>query len=162
MINSTLAEEIAADNRSSLRTLRQALVQFKKKFSLTLVCCDDIKLRSTILKELDDQGCFMYRCQLLVLDPSTTDLYQTIVAATDLPAKPLIVSGIESVVALDDLLVGANLAREQFEQNLPFPLLLWVTDYVFGKFIHSQKKDLMSWTPAAIEFIAPPETAVEI
>jgi hypothetical protein len=160
MVDTNLAKEIAADNRSSLRTLRQAIVRFKKKFSLTLVCCDDIKLRSTILKELSEGGCFMYRCQLLVLEPSTTDLYQTIVTATDLPAKPLMVSGIESVVALDDLLVGANLAREQFEQNLPFSLLLWVTDSVLGKFIHSPK-DLMSWTPAAIEFIAPPETATE-
>ena len=153
MANSNLAEDIAADNERSLSTLVRTIARFQGSFSLTLVCCNYASLRSAMLQKLHDRSTVAY--QELVLEPTTKILHQTILnAVQEQPPKALIVVGIESVVALDDLLAGANRARDQFKQDFAFPLILWVTDAVLAKFSRSAN-DLKSWAPPPIQFIMP-------
>ncbi|MEG5038290.1 MULTISPECIES: eIF2A-related protein [unclassified Microcoleus] len=154
MVNSNLAEDIAAENERSLSTLVRTISRFQGKFSLTIVRCNYASLRYAMLEKLRDRSTVQY--QELVLEPATQTLYQTILnAVQEQPPKALIIVGIESVVALDDLLAGANRARDQFKQDFAFPLILWVTDFVLSKFSRSAN-DLKSWAPPPIQFTMPP------
>jgi hypothetical protein len=150
MVNSNRAENIAADNERSLSTLLRTIARFQGSFSLTLVCCNYASLRYGMLQKLRDRSTVAY--QELVLEPATKILHQTILnALQEQPPKALIVVGIESVVALDDLLAGANRSRDQFKQDFAFPLILWVTDAVLAKFSRLAN-DLKSLAPALIQF----------
>ncbi|MEG3959729.1 nSTAND1 domain-containing NTPase [Microcoleus sp. herbarium2] len=160
MVNSNLAEDIAAENERSLSTLVRTIARFQGKFSLTLVRCNYASLRFAMLEKMRDRSTVEY--QELALEPATKTLYQTILnAVQEQPPKALIVFGIESVVALDDLLAGANRARDQFKQNFAFPLILWVTDSVLSKFRRSAS-DLKSWVPAPIQFTMPPDDLMNL
>jgi WD40 repeat protein/tetratricopeptide (TPR) repeat protein len=155
MVNSNLAEDIAAENERSLSTLVRTIARFQGKFSLTIVRCNYASLRVAMLQKLRERATVEY--QELVLEAATKTLYQTILnAVPEQPPKALIVFGIESVVALDDLLAGANRARDQFNQDFPFPLILWVTDSVLSQFSRSAS-DLKSWAPPPIQFTLPPD-----
>ncbi|MEP6489348.1 hypothetical protein NDI43_13745 [Microcoleus vaginatus GB2-A3] len=155
MGNSNLAEDIATENERSLSTLVRTMARFQGKFSLTIVRCNYASLRFAMLQKLRDLSTVEY--QELALEPATKTLYQTILnAVQEQPPKALIVLGIESVVALDDLLAGANRARDQFKQDFAFPLILWVTDSVLSKFSRSAN-DLKSWAPPPIQFTMPPD-----
>jgi len=160
MVNSNLAEDIAAENERSLSTLVRTITRFQGKFSLTIVRCNYASLRSAMLQKLRDRSTVEYH--ELVLEPATKTLYQTILNAVQKqPPKALIVLGIESVVALDDLLAGANKARDRFKQDFAFPLILWVTDAVLSKFSRSAN-DLKSWVPAPIQFTMPPDDLMNL
>jgi len=160
MVNSNPAEDIASENERSLSTLVRMIARFQGKFSLTLVCCNYASLRYAMLEKLRDLSTVEY--QELVLEPATKILHQTILnAVQEQPPKALIVVGIESVVALDDLLAGANRARDQFKQDFAFPLILWVTDAVLAKFSRSAN-DLKSWAPPPIQFTMPPDDLMNL
>jgi hypothetical protein len=160
MVNSNLAEDIAAENERSLSTLVRTIARFQGRFSLTIVRCNYASLRSAMLQKLRDRSTVEY--QELVLEPATKTLYQTILnAVQEQPPKALIIVGIESVVALDDLLAGANRARDRFKQDFAFPLILWVTDAVLDKFSRSAS-DLKSWVPAPIQFTMPPDDLMNL
>ncbi len=160
MANSNLAENIATDNERSLSTLVRAIARFQGRFSLTFVRCNYASLRSAILEQLRDHSTVEY--QELLLEPGTKILHQTILnALQEQPPKALIVVGIESVVAIDDLLAGANRARDQFKQDFAFPVILWVTDAVLSKFSRSAT-DLKSWAPPPIQFTMPPDNLMNL
>jgi WD40 repeat protein len=155
MVNSNLDEDIAAENERSLSTLVRTIARFQGKFSLSLVRCNYASLRFAMLEKLRKRSTVEY--QELALEPATKTLYHTILTAVqEQPPKALIVFGIESVVALDDLLAGANRARDQFKQDFAFPLILWVTDSVLYKFSRSAN-DLKSWVPPPIQFSMAPD-----
>ncbi|WP_445241198.1 nSTAND1 domain-containing NTPase [Microcoleus vaginatus] len=160
MVNSNLAEDIAAENERSLSTLVRTIARFQGKFSLTLVRCNYASLGYAMLQKLRDRSTVEY--QELALESATKTLYQTILnAVQDQPPKALIIVGIESVVAIDDLLAGANRARDQFKQDFAFPLILWVTDSVLSKFSRSAN-DLKSWAPPPIQFTMPPHDLMNL
>jgi hypothetical protein len=106
MVNSNSAD-IAAENDRSLSILLRTIARFQGKFSLTLVGCNYVSLRSAMLQQLrvsaalvEDRSTVEY--QELVLKPDTKTLYQTILdAVREQPPKALIIVGIESVDAID-------------------------------------------------------------
>ncbi|MEG4393176.1 nSTAND1 domain-containing NTPase, partial [Microcoleus sp. BROC3] len=160
MVNSNLAEDIAAENERSLSTLVRTIARFQGKFSLTIVRCNYASLRYLMLQKLRARSTVEY--QELTLEPATKTLYQTILnAVQEQPPKTLMIVGLESVVAIDDLLAGANRARDQFKQDFAFPLILWVTDSVLSKFSRSAN-DLKSWAPPPIQFTMPPDDLMNL
>ena len=160
MVNSNLAEDIAAENERSIATLVRTIARFQGNFSLTIVRCNYPSLRSAILDKLRARSTVEY--QELVLEPATKTLYQTIFnAVQEQPPTALIVVGIESVDAIDDLLAGANRARDQFKQDFDFPLILWVTDAVLDKFSRSAN-DLKSSASPPIQFTIPPDDLMNL
>ena len=158
MVNSNLVADIAAENERSLSTLVRTIARFQGKFSLSLVRCNYASLRLAMLQKLRDISTVEY--QELFLEAATKTLYQSIFnTVQEQPPKALIIVGIESVVALDDLLAGANRSRDQFKQDFAFPLILWVTDSVLSKFSRSAN-DLKSWASPPIQFTLPPDDLI--
>jgi len=60
------------------------------------------------------------------------------------PPNALMIYGLESVTAIDQVLLATNLVREELSKKFPFPLVLWVTDRVLTK-LDRLAPDLKSW-----------------
>lgn len=88
----------------------------------------------------------------LVLRKSIKSLYTPIVASlTGKQRSALIVFGLESVKAIDQVLIATNQVRDEFRKNLAIPLVLWVTDEVLQKLTRFAP-DFKSWAATSIKF----------
>lgn len=65
--------------------------------------------------------------------------------------KAVMVFGLESVTALDRILISTNQVRDEFRKSLPFPLVLWVTDEVLASMTRFAP-DFKSWAATSIKF----------
>jgi WD40 repeat protein/AAA+ ATPase superfamily predicted ATPase len=139
-------------NRESVHSLIRAITQSQDGFSLILARCNYASLREQIVQQLHQQCPVPIR--ELVLEQSVKTLYSTIEAELD-RARPstLMVFGLESVEALEQVLKAANHVREEF-RNFAFPLVLWVTDEVLQTLIR-QSSDFYGWATTVDFAIAP-------
>ncbi len=136
------------DNEDSLNTLIRAITRSEGNFSLILGRCNYTALREQIVQQLREQCPVQIR--EVVLEQSDKTLYTTIEAklGQEKPAA-LIVFGLESVNALEQVLSATNRVREEF-RNFAFPLVLWVTDEILQKLIRLVP-DFHSWS-TTVEF----------
>ncbi|MGK7873797.1 MAG: ATP-binding protein [Xenococcaceae cyanobacterium] len=150
MTNLYQPEDVSVHNQLSLKDLVWPLEQSSKNFSLILASCNSISFRKGLVSRLKE--CCAIEIREIVLKPSVNTLYTSIQAALDqeLP-QAVMVYGLESVTALDQLLRSANQVREKFQKNFHFPLVLWVTDEVLIHLIRLAP-DLYSWA-TTLEFL---------
>ena len=148
MTDSDQAEAIAIYNEDSLNTLNRGITRCEGSFSLILARCNYASLRERMVQQLRQQ-CTI-QIQELFLDRSDKTLYTTIEAklGQEQPSG-LMVFGLESVNALEQVLAATNRVREEF-RNFTFPLVLWVTDEVLQKLIRLAP-DFHSWA-TMVEF----------
>jgi len=149
-------DDAEAQNQQSLKKLKRAIAFSQGRFSLILVRCNYTHLREQILEELlspdaEVHGSTPRRIQTLVLPKSAKTLYSTIQAESSQQPEALMVLGLESVTALDDLLICANQVRDEFRRGFPFPLVLWVNDQVLKKLV-KLARDFHSWAGVPIKF----------
>ncbi|NET56576.1 MAG: tetratricopeptide repeat protein, partial [Symploca sp. SIO2E6] len=150
MTNPQLSGNISEPNQRSLKTLARAIAFSKGRFSLILVWCNYASLRSQILQQLQEQSTVKLRS--LVLPESAKALYPMILAEVgDQPSEALMVLGLESVVALEELIASANRARDKFKSSFAFPVVLWGTDAVIRK-LGRLAPDFNSWAGTPIKF----------
>ncbi|QDL10614.1 hypothetical protein DP113_24260 [Brasilonema octagenarum UFV-E1] len=151
-------KEIAAFNENSLQELTWAIESSRGEFSLILALCNSASLRRRLTQEV--QASCSVKIREIILEQSVTTLYTTIQAelGNEHP-EALIVSGLESVKAIDLMLRGANQVREEFRKNFPFPIVFWVTDEAVQKLIRLAP-DFQSWT-TTVEFAIPTEDLIQ-
>ncbi|MEH2319147.1 nSTAND1 domain-containing NTPase, partial [Nostoc sp.] len=147
-------EDIILQNERSLSTLIRAIAHSQNRFSLILVRCNYTYLREQILEELRQRS--KLQISEIIPDKSETNFYATItttvtdnLSATSVP-KALIVSGLECVTALDDLLISMNRVRNDF-LSFSFPFVFWINDAVLQKFI-KLAPDFYSYAGVPIKF----------
>ncbi|MEH1965564.1 nSTAND1 domain-containing NTPase [Nostoc sp.] len=158
MAESDGLENILPDNERSLRTLARTLKLTQRRFSLILVRCNYTSLREQILQRLR-QECTVEFAEL-VLPSSTTKLYSSILNQVEnQPPAALMILGLESVQALDDLLVAANKTRDKFKSDFAFPIILWVTDRILHR-LGRLAPDFNSWASPPIQFTISPDDMV--
>jgi hypothetical protein len=146
-------EDLAVSNKRSLRKLERAITLSEGQFSLILVCCNCPSLRLRVVNRLPEFSCV--QIQELTLHPSVNTLFTTILTAMDEPPPPaLMVFGLESVVAIDQVLIATNLVRDEFRKQFPFPLVLCVNDEILQKLIRLAP-DFRSWAANPIRFEIP-------
>jgi WD40 repeat protein/tetratricopeptide (TPR) repeat protein len=80
--------------------------------------------------------------------------------ASESASFALMVSGLESVVNLDNLLAATNQVRDEFRKKFPFPLVLWVNDEVLHKLVRLAP-DFYSWAGVPIHFAIATNTLIE-
>lgn len=80
--------------------------------------------------------------QDLVLRPGVKTLYTTLLANTQnhgqspgAAASAVMVFGLETVVAIDEVMASTNQVRDEFRKNFSCPVVLWVTDDIVTKMI---------------------------
>lgn len=148
-------ENLSPENQRSLKTLARSLTMSQGQFSLIFARCNYANLRELVRKLLREQSAIAL--QELYLPPSAKSLYGAIAdAVKDNPPQALMVLGVESVFALDELLTAANRARDRFRRDFSFPLVLWVTDAVLSK-LGRLANDLNTWAGPPIHFTVSPE-----
>ncbi|MEH2311483.1 MAG: hypothetical protein V7K35_08790 [Nostoc sp.] len=142
-------QPLATDNENSLQELAWAIATSQEEFSLILAVCNGASLRRRLVQSL--QASSDLKIREIVLDKSIKTFFQTIqnLLGSEHP-QALVVSGLESVSKLEQVLSGANQVREEFRKNFHFPLVLWVTDDVLHKLMRLAP-DLYSWS-TIVEF----------
>jgi len=128
------------------------------QFSLILVRCNYSAMREETVRQLREESGIEIR--ELVLPASVKTLYTTIeTELADSQPQALMVFGLESVSAIDRLLTSTNYMREEFRNNFPFPVVLWVTDKILKKLIRLVT-DIETWT-TTVEFVLGPDELVD-
>lgn len=147
------SEDWSTSNKYSLKQLERAIQMSQGQFSLILVCCNCPSLRLRMIHRLPER-CSM-QIQELILHPSVDTLLTTMLTAVENPPPPaLMVFGLESVVAIDQLLSATNLVRDEFRKHFPFPLILCINDELLQKLIRLAP-DFKSWAANPIRFEIP-------
>ncbi|MEG4112797.1 MULTISPECIES: WD40 domain-containing protein [unclassified Microcoleus] len=149
-------QETANYNERSLKTLVRSITMSQHQFSLILVRCNYEQLRQQITKRLREVS--PVSIQDIVLPASVKTLYTTLQASTFQEgyspvgaASALMVFGLETVVAIDELMASTNQVRDEFRKNFSCPVILWVTDDIVTKMIRLAP-DFKSWAAATIKF----------
>ncbi len=139
-------------NERSLRELAWAIAMSQGQFSLILARCNYTMLRNEMIRRLHEICAVKIR--EIVLKPSVRRLYSTIGSLLDgeVPSA-VMVSGLECVSDIDDLLTSMNQVREEFRRSYPFPIVLWVNDEIARKLIRLVP-DIESWTKRTVFAIA--------
>ncbi len=154
MMEQQQPEDVAAYNERSLNTLSRAIALSAGQFSIILVRCNYRHLQAEMLQRLQEQ------CPVSVakiqLPPLSTTLFGTMIAEFgELPSLPgVMVLGLESAVAIDELLISIDLVRDEFRKHFPFPLVLWVTDDLLHR-ITQFAPNFKSWAGPSIKFEIP-------
>ncbi|MCP4109424.1 MAG: AAA family ATPase, partial [Desulfobacteraceae bacterium] len=135
-----MSHEAHKDFDSALSDLTWAIGASKGQFSFILAHCNYAGLRSRVMQRIQGDA----RIQVVQLLPGA-NLFDTVFSAVEKKnPEAVVVTGLESVSRPDDILAGANQAREEFRKNFPFPLVLWITDELMSSMIRVAP-DLKSW-----------------
>ena len=143
-------EDIDTKNDNSLKTLVRGIIQSQGQFSLILARCNYKKLEDCLLQKLADNSEVHFL--ELVLNSYIENLYD-VIKTEFLLERPsaLIISGLEQVSNLEEVLTLTNQAREKFRDHFQFPLVLWVTEQLLQKLIRVAP-DFYNWASIPIEF----------
>lgn len=159
MTNQPDSEVMVVNNARSLRRLARAIAMSQGQFSLILVCCNCPPLRLQAVNQLQELSCV--QIQELTVHPSVNTLFTTILTAIEEPPPPaLMVFGLESVVAIEQVLSATNMVRDEFRKQFPFPLVLWINDEILQKLIRLAP-DFKSWAANPIRFDMPKNLSFE-
>ncbi|WP_414564258.1 MULTISPECIES: hypothetical protein [unclassified Anabaena] len=149
----------AHNNQHSLQRLVRSIKLSKGQFAVILVRCNYEQLREQILEDIHSLTQDI-NLKEICLQVSNTALHTTIASelfldhlavVTDSLPSAVMVFGLESIIAIDDLLIGINQARDIYAATFPFPLVLWLQDEV-ASLLSRLAPDFKSWAATTIKF----------
>ncbi|PMB02117.1 hypothetical protein CEN45_20905 [Fischerella thermalis CCMEE 5198] len=157
MINLIKTQDDNTSTTAAIARLARAITLSQGQFSLLLVCCNSSNKQQlmSLLNEF-----LPIAIAQLSLPTSAQTLYTTITSAIE-PNHPeaLIVDGLESVVAINQLIISTNLMRDEFRKQFQFPLVLWVNDEILRKLL-LLAPDLKDWAATTIRIDLPDHVLV--
>jgi len=129
------------------------------QFSLLLVCCNCNTKQQQVLSLLKEFS--PVEIKEVLLPPSAETLYTTLtnILGSTQP-EALIVRGLESVTAINQLIVSTNLMRDELRKQFHFPLVLWVNDEILRQIIWLAP-DLKNWAASTIRIDLPNDQLIE-
>ncbi len=158
MIGLSNSQENMVSTVAATKRLARAMMVSTGEFSLILACCNTEKRQQQILNLLTEFS--SANIQEIQLSPTAETLYTTITNTIDVSQPDaLMVRGLESVVAINQLIISTNLMRDEFRKKLQFPLVLWVNDEILRKLVWLAP-DLKDWAASTIRFDAPNNSPV--
>jgi tetratricopeptide (TPR) repeat protein len=129
-------------NSQQLEDLAWSLEASIGEFKLILAKCNYISLQNQLIQELQ-QICEI-EIQILRLQASERTLYNAIQEEFDQEIAALMIVGWESLPNLSKMFSSANQVREEFRNNCPYPVVLWINDAIYQQIMESAP-DLESW-----------------
>ncbi|MBF1990222.1 hypothetical protein CBP27_14915 [Fischerella thermalis WC542] len=157
MINLIKTQDDNTSTTAAIARLARAITLSQGQFSLLLVCCNSSNKQQlmSLLNEF-----LPIAIAQLSLPASAQTLYTTISSAigSNHP-EALIVDGLESVVAINQLIISTNLMRDEFRKQFQFPLVLWVNDEILRKLL-LLAPDLKDWAATTIRIDLPDHVLV--
>lgn len=143
-------DQITAANERSLLTLSRAITLSEGHFALILVRCNYEICSKQMWQQL--QEITASTLSEITLKPTNKSLYSPILAAlAGKQTSALVVFGLESVTAIEGVLISTNQIRDEFRKSLTVPLVLWLTDEVLQKLTRFAP-DFKSWAATSIKF----------
>ncbi|MBW4505472.1 MAG: hypothetical protein KME64_03015 [Scytonematopsis contorta HA4267-MV1] len=150
MVSLVKTQNISASTVAPIQRLARAMMVSSGQFSLILACCNSVNRQQQTLSWLKEFSSVHF--QEILLPPTAQTLYTTIY--NNLESKQpeaLMVKGLESVVAINELIVCTNIMRDEFRKQFKFPMILWVTDDTLKKLVWLAP-DLKDWAASTIRF----------
>lgn len=143
-------DKLTVANERSLLTLSRAITLSEGHFALILVRCNYEICSEQMWQQL--QEITALPLSEIVLQPSNKSLYSPIMGSlAGKQASALVVFGLESVKAIEGVLISTNQIRDEFRKSLTVPLVLWITDEVLQKLTRFAA-DFKSWAATSIKF----------
>jgi hypothetical protein len=153
------SQNTQANNLTTVQRLTRAITVASGEFSLILACCDSVTKQQEILNLLKEFS--TVAIQAIKLAPTDETLYTTITNSIGVcHPEGLIVSGLESVVEINQLLISTNLMRDEFRKNFHFPLVLWVNNEILRKLVWLAP-DFKNWASTTIRVDVPENTLIQ-
>jgi hypothetical protein len=130
-------------NEEGLEELAWTLEASVGEFKLILARCNYLRLRSRLVKRL--QQLTDINVRIVNLKRTDKTLYGIIASEVkDNPTDAVMVFYLESVHNLKQMLSATNQVRSEFRKRFHFPVVLWVTDEVLPQLVRSAS-DFESW-----------------
>jgi len=160
MIGLTNSENATVSSTASTKRLARAMMVSAGEFSLILACCNSVERQQQVLNWLTEFS--SADIPEILLTPAADTLY-TPIANTIGTTQPeaLMVRGLESVEAINQLIISTNIMRDEFRKQFKFPLVLWVNDEILCKLVWLAP-DFKDWASTTIRFDVPNNQLVEV
>ncbi|MEH1907151.1 MAG: hypothetical protein V7L05_23250 [Nostoc sp.] len=144
---------------AATKRLARAMMVSGGEFSLLLACCNSVPRQQQVLNLLREFS--SADIHQVLLSSAADTLYTAITTAigTTQP-EALMVRGLESVVAINQLIISTNIMRDEFRKQFRFPLVLWVNDEILCKLVWLAP-DFKDWAASTIRFDVPQNQFVE-
>lgn len=137
------------DTMTSVKRLARAIMLSQGQFSLLLACCNSTTQQQQIISLLKEFSSI--EIKEILLQPSAETLYTTITTTLgNTKPEALMVKGLESVVAINQVIISTNMMRDEL-RKFQFPLVLWVNEEILRKLIWLAP-DLKNWAATTIRF----------
>ena len=150
--------EIVTHNQTALDNLQRAITLGDGQFSLILVRANYQRLTQLLLSHLGQTQRFQ-TVRLSATARSLTEAITASVAPVEPPAA-VMVTGFETVDALDGFFKTANVGRNALLTKFPYPVVLWMTDAVLQTLtLHAA--DLKSFAAVPIQIDYPLQALIE-
>ncbi|ASC73297.1 uncharacterized protein XM38_042610 [Halomicronema hongdechloris C2206] len=159
--------KVLEHNRQGLIELQRALQLRSHRFSLILARCNYSRLRQMLITavqqavQVEADPLTIAVVDLAQLDQSLTLRQAMQVAIDDIPPPlTVMVTGLELVRDLEEVLRAANLGRDDFPKAFPCPLVLWCNDRILHLLNH-HAPDFRSFATAPISFDYPTDELIQ-
>lgn len=159
MISLSNSENSTVSSTAATKRLARAIMVSAGEFSLLLACCNCVQKQQQVLNVLTEFS--SADIHQVLLSPAADKLYTAII--TEIGAtqpEALMVGGLESVVAINQLIINTNIMRDEFRKQFRFPLVLWVNDEILCKLVWLAP-DFKDWAASTIRFDVPHNQLVE-
>ncbi|MDB9449019.1 NACHT and WD repeat domain-containing protein, partial [Dolichospermum circinale] len=130
------------NNSQQLEDLAWSIEASQGDFKLILAKCNYLNLQNQLIQEL--QKVCEIEIQILRLQASERTLYNAIQEEFNQEIAALMIVGWESLPNLSKMFSSANQIREEFRNNCPYPVVLWINDVIYQQIMESAP-DLESW-----------------
>ncbi|MEM7555573.1 MAG: hypothetical protein AAF378_16035 [Cyanobacteria bacterium P01_A01_bin.84] len=144
MISLVDSQSNTIDAVAVAQRLVRTIMFSNQQFSLVFACCNSTIKQKQILSLLQEFSPVEVRHMRL---PSSAEQLYTKIAnnIASLQPQALMITGLESVTEISQLLVSANLMRDEFAKQFNFPIVLWLNDEILRKMIRLAP-DFKDWS----------------
>ncbi|OQX22509.1 MAG: hypothetical protein BWK80_30320, partial [Desulfobacteraceae bacterium IS3] len=144
----------------TLSELISTIEDYHGQFFLISACCNYPAFRDRLIESLQKESSL--RIRTVALKPDARNLLDTLSVAVEKDTPDaMTVSGFESLIRLEDVLIGANLSRDRFREKFPFPVVLWINDAILQK-LSRIATDLANWAGIPLRFEPSDDELLEI
>lgn len=159
MISLLNPQDTAVDVTGTIKRLARAIMVSQGQFSLLLACCNSTARQQQIISLLPEFA--TVEIKQVVLPPPAETLYTTLTNLLgSTHPEALMVRGLESVDAINQVIISTNLMRGELKKQFEFPIILWVNDEILRKLIWLAP-DLKNWAACTIRFDQPNDQLTE-
>lgn len=153
MIGLIDSQNIAVNNTAVIQRLARAIAFSDGEFSLLLACCNSVGKQEQILSILKEFS--TVDVKEVVISPKAETLYTKVVSELgSTQPDALVVRGLESVEAINQLIISTNLIRDELAKQFKFPLVLFINEDILRKLVRLAP-DLKDWAASTFRFQNP-------